>query len=256
MGNNKPLLWTAILTAAGTGSAMAQITGTPTAGDFYFKNVESGKFLGAGNAWGTQASLTDHGIVIKTALADGKYTLDTNTFNNEKHFFDGLYMDAASKEIEIAELTDQPGKYVMKVDGNYVVTEGTVVKTGDTDASKAAVWQIVPVDDLKKTFAKATFSAPADATFLIKGAGISRGHKENESWLGGGTIGGAQTNFVCEKVGGFDIYQQIDNVPTGLYRLKVQGYYRNRCSWDHNGSYEGGSEVVKSYVYANGSSVK
>lgn len=64
MGNNKPLLWTAILAAAGTGSAMAQITGTPKAGDYYFKNVESGKFLGAGNAWGTQASLTDHGIVI------------------------------------------------------------------------------------------------------------------------------------------------------------------------------------------------
>ena len=43
MGNNKPLLWTAILAAAGTGSAMAQITGTPKAGEYYFKNVESGK---------------------------------------------------------------------------------------------------------------------------------------------------------------------------------------------------------------------
>ena len=49
MGNNKPLLWTAILAAAGTGSAMAQITGTPKAGEYYFKDVATGKFLGAGN---------------------------------------------------------------------------------------------------------------------------------------------------------------------------------------------------------------
>lgn len=242
MGNNKPLLWTAILTAAGTGSAMAQITGTPKAGEYYFKNVESGKFLGAANNWGTQASLTDHGIVIKTALADGKYTLDTNTFNGEeRHFFDGAYMDAASKAIEISELKDQPGKYVMKVDGNFIVTEGTVVKTGDADASKAAVWQIVPVADLKKAFEKASFENPVDATFFIKGANFSRNHLENKAWKGGAPEypswmednSNFNANRNSEKYhSSFNVYQEITGIPTGLYRLNVQAFDRQDGTGD------------------------
>lgn len=246
MGNNKPLLWTAILTAAGTGSAVAQITGTPTAGDFYFKNVESGKFLGGANSWGTQASLIEHGIVFKVALANGKYTLDSNTSNGgDKHFFnvgsDGsYYIDQSPAEISILELKDKPGQYIMQIGNKYVVTEGNIINANGDDASKAAVWQIVPVADLKKAFATASFEKPADATFFIKGANFSRNHLENSAWKGGAPEWPSwaendnfRTNQNSEKFHTkFDVYQEITGIPTGLYRLNVQAFDRQDGTGD------------------------
>ena len=258
MGNNKPLLWTAILTAAGTGSAVAQITGTPTAGDFYFKNVESGKFLGGANSWGTQASLIEHGIVFKVALANGKYTLDSNTSNGgDKHFFTGTYVDGVATDVDIVEMAGKPGNYVMKVGDGYVVTNGSIVENTGTDASKAAVWQIVPVADLKKAFEKASFENPADATFLIKGANFSRNHA-NGAWKGEPSIGGDATNFCAEKFpqgGAFDVYQEITGVPKGLYKLTAQAFYRNGSGW-HQDVLQAGSDIVKALLYANENSVK
>lgn len=261
MGNNKPLLWTAILTAAGTGSAMAQITGTPTAGDFYFKDVESGKFLGGANSWGTQASLIEHGIVFKVALANGKYTLDSNTSSGtDKHFFDGSYVDALSKEIAITELSDKPGQYVMQVGDKYVVTDGNIITSDGDDAAKAIKWQIVPVTDLIKAFDKATFSAPADATFLIRGANFSRNHPDSPKnvvwkfditdkggWGNEGVVGGDVKNQNAEVWrSAFVVSQEINNVPVGLYRLTVQGFDRYPDGIDG-----GFSTNVRAKLFAN-----
>lgn len=253
MGKNKPLLWTAILAAAGTGSAAAQITGTPTAGDFYFKNVESGKFLGGANSWGTQASLIDHGIVFKVALNNGKYTLDSNF----KDYFTGTFMDGAAADVEITE-TATPGQYIMKVGDKYLAADGLIIANSEADATKAAKWQIIPVADLKKAFETATFDAPADATFLIKGANVSRNFEENSAWQGGPAFYSWNAtdndreyapNVVAEKWNtNFDVYQEIADVPNGLYKLTVQGFYRA----GGNGST---SKVVNAKLYANENSV-
>lgn len=253
MGKNKPLLWTAILTAAGTGSAAAQITGTPAAGDYYFKNVESGKFLGGANAWGTQASLIDHGIVFKVALNNGKYTLDSNF----EGYFTGTYMDGAATDIEITE-TATPGQYIMKVGDKYLAAAGSVIANSEADAAKAAKWQIIPIADLKKAFETATFEAPADATFLIKGANVSRNFEENSAWQGGPAFYSWNAtkddqnyvpNIVAEKWNtNFDVYQEIADVPNGLYKLTCQALYRA----GGNGST---SKVVNAKLYANENSV-
>lgn len=257
MGKNKPLLWTAILTAAGTGSAAAQITGTPTAGDFYFKNVESGKFLGGANMWGVQASLTDHGIIFKAALSNGKYTLDSNTSNGgDSHFLGAtngnLFVDQAATEIEITE-TATPGQYIMKLGDKYLAAAGSIINNTETDAAKAAKWQIIPVADLKKAFETATFNAPADATFLIKGATFSRNHKENDAWvhtvnptaLGDGGDGNKTGNGIVEMWNrNFDTYQEITDVPTGLYKLTCQAFYRP-------GGVGANSDVINTKLYAN-----
>ncbi|MDO5482306.1 MAG: hypothetical protein Q4F47_04630 [Bacteroidaceae bacterium] len=253
MGKNKPLLWTAILTAAGTGSAAAQITGTPAAGDYYFKNVESGKFLGGANAWGTQASLIDHGIVFKVALNNGKYTLDSNF----KDYFTGTFMDGAAADVEITE-TATPGQYIMKVGDKYLAAADKIIANSEADATKAAKWQIIPVADLKKAFETATFDAPADATFLIKGANVSRNFEENSAWQGGPAFYSWNAteddteyirNIVAEKWNtDFDVYQEIADVPNGLYKLTVQGFYRP-------GSNGATGDVVNAKLYANENSV-
>lgn len=255
MGKNKPLLWTAILTAAGTGSAAAQITGTPAAGDYYFKNVESGKFLGGANDWGTQASLIDHGIIFKVALNNGKYTLDSNTANNAtQHFFTGTYIDGDATDVEITE-TATPGQYILKVGDKYLTAAGSIVSNSETDAAKAAKWQIVPVADLKKAFETATFEAPADATFLIKGANVSRNFGENSAWQGEPAFGNMwdtkyNPNVIMENYNSenFDVFQEITDVPNGLYKLTCQAFYRA-------GGKSSTSKEVNAKLYANENSV-
>lgn len=255
MGKNKPLLWTAVLSAVGTTSAFAQITGTPAAGEYYFKDVATGKFLGQGLHWGTQATLNNDGLLFKVTLNNGKYTLDSNVNNGNKHFLgENGFVDSDSYGFEISELKDKPGQYVIKAGDKYLVTTGDAVTVDGTEAAKAIKWQIIPVADLKKAFEKASFEKPADASFLIKGSGFNAKHGENSAWtqtpanvlaFGGDTGSGAtsptgQCVEVFHKV--FKAGQEITDVPTGLYRLKVQAFDRFD-NW-------GGSDV-RGVIYAN-----
>lgn len=259
MGKNKPLLWTAVLSAVGTTSAFAQITGTPAAGEYYFKDVATGKFLGQGLHWGTQATLNNDGLLFKVAINNGKYTLDSNVNNGNKHALgivnEECFVDQDSYGFEISELKDKPGQYVIKAGDKYLIAAGDAVTTKNgTDAAKAIKWQIIPVADLKKAFDNASFEEPADASFLIKGSGFNTKHGENSAWsqtpanilaFGGDTGSGAtsptgQCVEVYHKV--FKATQAITDVPTGLYRLKVQAFDRFD-NW-------GGSDV-RGVIYAN-----
>lgn len=258
MGNNKPLLWTVILAAAGAESVNAQITGAPEAGSYYFKNVDSGMFLGGANSWGTQASLIEHGIVFKVELDNGKYTLDSNVTNGgDNHYFTGTFIDGGKTSVEIIE-TKESGKYVMKIGDSYVVSDGSIIKSDGTDEANAVKWQIIPVADLTKAFETATFENPADATFLIKGANISRNHGENSAWQGNITNkgDGDDTNWVAEAFNmDFNYHQEISDLPEGLYRLNAQVFYRYGNPASAAEAHNNGSEVINAKLYANGSLV-
>lgn len=261
MGNNKPLLWTVILAAAGTESVNAQITGTPEAGSYYFKNVDSGMFLGGANSWGTQASLIKHGIVFKVELDNGKYTLDSNVSNGgESHYFTGTFIDGGKTSVEIIE-TKESGKYVMKIGDSYVVADGSIIKSDGADEANAVKWQIIPVADLTKAFETATFENPADATFLIKGANFSRNHGENSAWQGipgrpVGNVSGDDANHVAEVFNSnFDVYQEVSDLPEGLYRLNAQVFYRHGGYNDAANAHNDGNEVINAKLYANSSVV-
>lgn len=258
MGNNKPLLWTAILTAAGTGSAMAQITGTPTAGDFYFKDVATGKFLGAGNAYGTQASLNG-GILFTMTIEDGKYILDSKRERTAStHYLstvDGsnnLFVDQGKCGFELVEKS--AGQYVIKVGNAYLISDGNVVVAGSEEA-KAAVWQILPVKDLTKAFAGASFSSPACATPLIKTPDFSKyidnksGWTINDPWNNPGL--NANNNNPCMEFWNrhFKIDQTLSEIPNGLYRLTVQGFDR------YSAGQGDATTNVRAKLFANGSSV-
>lgn len=258
MGNNKPLLWTAILTAAGTGSAMAQITGTPTAGDFYFKDVATGKFLGAGNAYGTQASLNG-GILFTMTIEDGKYILDSKRERTAStHYLstvDGsnnLFVDQAKCGFELVEKS--AGQYVIKVGNAYLISDGNVVAAGSEEA-KAAVWQILPVKDLTKAFAGASFSSPACATPLIKTPDFSKyidnksGWTINDPWNNPGL--NSNNNNPCMEFWNrhFKIDQTLSEIPNGLYRLTVQGFDR------YSAGQGDATTNVRAKLFANGSSV-
>lgn len=267
MGNNKPLLWTAILTAAGTGSALAQITGTPAAGDYYFKDVATGKFLGAGNACGTQASLTDYGILFSVSVNNGKYILDSTCKRDANNHFlkeagnNDVYVDQGSSDFEIIEKSN--GQYVIKSNGKYLVTDGNVVKNATNDEAKASLWQIIPIANLEDAIKDASFGKPADVSFLIKGnrfftyqGGLWKStiDKGTVDWYGEFTV----ANGVGEVYGSkFEIGQTLTEMPTGLYRLTVQGFDRYNSGRGSEEEPKLGDEStqVRAKLFANENSI-
>lgn len=257
MGNNKPLLWTAILAAAGTGSAMAQITGTPKAGDYYFKDVATGKFLGAGNKYGTQASLNG-GILFTMTIEDDKYILDSKRERNAQNHYlsvvDGgnLFVDQGKCGFELVEKS--AGQYVIKVGDAYLISEGNVVATG-SDEKKAAIWQILPVTDLTKAFTGASFNSPVCATPLIKTPDFSKyidnksGWTINDPWNNPGV--NTDHDNPCMEFWNrhFKIDQTLNSIPNGLYRLTVQGFDR------YSAGQGDATTNVRAKLFANGSSI-
>lgn len=228
------------------------------ADDYYILNVATGKFLGGANSWGTQASLTKHGIPFGMAKAgEGVYTLDSYTYNNAtKHFFDGTYVDAASANINVESMGD--GKYAMyTLDGEtkkYVTAKAgtTVVDNSATDgSSEMAQWRFLSVADMLSNVSE-------DATFLIREANVSRNLRisnGNRAWTGDHTTElnnnfnddqkrAYNPNYVSERYHAETNVWQTIAVPNGTYKVRVQGFYR-----PDNGSTDA------SYLYANNEQV-
>ena len=228
------------------------------ADDYYILNVATGKFLGGANSWGTQASLTKHGIPFGMAKAgEGVYTLDSYTYNNAtKHFFDGTYVDAASANINVESMGD--GKYAMyTLDGEtkkYVTAKAgtTVVDNSATDgSSEMAQWRFLSVADMLSNVSE-------DATFLIREANVSRNLRisnGNRAWTGDHTTElnnnfnddqkrAYNPNYVSERYHAETNVWQTISVPNGTYKVRVQGFYR-----PDNGSTDA------SYLYANNEQV-
>lgn len=203
-----------------------------TTGTFYMKNVGAGKYLTGGNSWGTQASFGAHGLdVTLTCLENGKYTIDTNVPNGEKHFLGSNgYVDSEVAEWTLTKVTG--GNYVISIDNtNFIGYDSTtVVSLTLTDTTTtAAQWQFITKDELLREFANATADSPVDATFFIQGQGFNRNDaNRNAAWQGGpGLGGGNHSNWCAEKWNAnFDIYQDLTGLPNGSYRLTAQGFYR------------------------------
>lgn len=193
-------------------------------GDFYIVNAATGKFLGGANDWGTHASLIEHGIPFTVTASDGKYTLDSEAYNVNKHSFDGSYIDAASTPLYITALTD--GKYsISTANGSAFVTAHKTDSKVDNSAVNAsstlAQWYFVSKANRDALFAAATSENPADATYYIKDANFSRNYKNG--WTGAFNRGGNNDNMnAMVQNAAADVYQTIENIPNGTYTLSVQ----------------------------------
>lgn len=216
------------------------------AGDFYIVNAATGEYLGGANAWGTQASLIDHGIPFTVAVGDGVYTLDSHTYNKDtEHFFTGTYVDGASTNLYITSLGD--GKYsISTADGSAFVTANvnntTVANTASTANSVLAQWYFVSKDNRDALLASATDASPADATYYLTEANISRNLRKaynTSAWTGTFSYGGANENQCAERYcANTDVYQTV-TAPNGKYTVSCQGFYRRQ------------SGEATSYLYAN-----
>ena len=238
-------------------SAWGQVTGTVEAGDLYFYNIESGKWLGGGNSWGTQASLIEHPQLFTAALSNGKYKLDSHTYNKAaEHFFNsGGYIDnGTATEWTIAE-TSTPGVYTITADGtNYLGYNGTsTVLALNLAADNAnALWKIYTTAIFKTEFAY-DGTTKVDVTGLIKAANFSRNHY-NKNFEAAWTVvadncnlsGGNNENMCAESwrsSNGFDVSQTLTDMPDGVYQFRAQTVWN-----DYGGGYD---EANYPYVYIN-----
>lgn len=204
------------------------------AGDFYIMNAATGKFLGGANDWGTHASIINHGIPFTVAVADGKYTLDSHTYNNSTdHFFNGSYVDQPSTKLDIVALGD--GKYSISTGENAFVTAlagNTKVESNAANANSTfAQWYFLSKTDRDNMLEAATEDNPADATYYIKEANISRNLRVSYNKSGWTNIAYGEDknqdrgNYNAQVWNGtVDVYQTIENLPNGTYTLKMQGF--------------------------------
>jgi len=243
-GNN--VTATATITVADA-PALAYATAISGTGQYLLRNVASGKYLNAGNAWGTQATLSPQGVLLTATLADGTYKLtdivaSTNGLGSDGYCDNGtpvaLTVTAVAGKNNVYTISPAAGQYVAGQAGSTVVT-----MTATDAASTLAQWQFIGENELKKNISVATAENPFDVTYYIMDPNFSRNNGYLSSWtmtannknLGGGD----NTNFVAESwhsSNGFDLNQTL-TVPNGTYRLRAQA--------------AGSGTPAEVYVYAN-----
>ena len=203
-------------------------------GTRYLYNTSSGQFLTAGNSWGTQGTLGETGIDF-TVTPDGeRYTLDSRINNGaaNEYFGPDLFLDNAYTTWVIAPSGISNGKttYTLTTDGvNFLAApeSGNIVVTTASATDERAQWMLYSPEEMLERMGEATAAHPVNATFLLPGYNFGRNDSRNSNWQGGPVIAGDNTNLNAEKFNtNFDVYQELTDIPNGIYELSAQGFYR------------------------------
>ena len=203
----------------------------------YLRNRRDGKFLNAGQSWGTQAVLSNHPLDFRfVELPNGRYAIDTRISNGSLNHYAGTngYLDSSLTPFTINYLDDR--SVTLATDGTHYwgSTGGTIVSTSMTNASaRGAQWEVLTRDDLLDELSEATPDAPADASFLIQCPGFGRNDTRISAWNISGDCtnstlsDGNNTNNCAESFHSpFTISQALQDAPAGTYALTAQGFYR------------------------------
>ena len=225
-------------------------------GKFLIKNIGANMFWGAGNNWGTQASLVAYPEYLKLVPQTEPFTyyIESQVSNGgTNYYFNGSFMDNDSpvaltiKRVSDGVYTIANGAMVYGYDGS------TTVLGSDIDgATTNGQWNIVSIADATTALSSATSASPTDATFLINDHNFGRNNRDFSSWSvtsGGGDAKKAgdnenmnwqQWNASC------DINQTVSGLPNGKYTLKAKGFYRpganNTASTDQNAKLYAGDD--------------
>ncbi len=229
-------------------------------GTFYLYNVGADMFLCSGNHWGSRASVTGGGVPMTLTGEGNVYSISAGAL-----FKDGFlgtdnggspYMDCGSQNWTFELVSENVYKIVK--DGSYLFWNGegtTYLNCGADPNTEASQWMLYTEEARIAYLANATAADPIDATFLIKNAYFAKGNgrivakdadlTNSPSWKGTtltdlwGTDSGDPTAacYAVEQYGKqFDNYQELTNVPNGVYYMTAKGFYRG---------------TVVPYIYAN-----
>lgn len=264
--NKKQLLWAWLLALMLPATLSAQ-TWTASApadgGTYYLYNVGREAFMYGHNDWDTRASLTKDGGIPFTLVSSGDayYLSSAPTYPNLFLGSDG-WVDKANTSSKYAAWTFTPvtgmeNTYTLRnsVDNNYIVAHASdATKTSMTataPTTNMGYWRLVSKADYIAGMAEADADNPVDATKLFQNPYIGR-VTDASCWQGGPGFNGVNDNWCFEKYNTtFDVYQEIEGVPNGIYTLKCQGFYRMGGRTDATNRRNAGEEVLNAKYYIN-----
>ena len=218
-------------------------------GKYYLQNVGSGKYWGAGNSWGTQASLLKNpDYVTLIGNEDGTYKMESQVSNGgTNYYFNGEWMD-----------NDSPVSLTIAATGeNYTITNGeavygyngssSVLGNNVDPATDNGQWKIFTEAEMFATLATATADKPVDATFLIIDHTFGRNNrgvrdlgkdgvwKVSADCTNYSLMGGNSDKHCAESYHSvFNVSQKLTTAPAGVYKLTAQGFYRQDGSDEDN----------------------
>ena len=223
-------------------------------GKYYIYNTASEKYLGAGNSWGTQASLLKNpDFVTLIKQPDGTYQLESQVSNGgTNYFFNGSYMDSnAPVNLTITKIPEAFGykdeqetepvyAYTIATGEKFYGWDGTttVLASNLTADNENASWLIFTESEILDGLKEATAENPVDATFLITDHTFGRNHRNVSAWTnegGAALTGGNSDKHDAEKYhGAFNVYQKLTKAPAGIYKFTAQGFYRQDGTDEEN----------------------
>ena len=218
--------------------------------EYLLYNVGAGLYLGAGNNWGTQASLLEHAEYVRLEPQDGDnvYYLETQVNNGGAQYFLGTngYMDSNAAPFTFQKLRN--GNYtIISPEGGFIGYDGsTILSMYLEEADVNAQWTIIKLADAKAALSAATETQPMDATFLINDPNFGRNNRNKGFWnmdaINQNLGGGDAENYCAESWhSDFILSQVLTDIPNGLYALTAQGFYRQ----------DGDNETNLPVFYAN-----
>ena len=214
---------------------------------YIIKNTASGKYLSAGNSWGTQASLVAHPEYVKLSPNedDGTYKIESQVKNGDGNYWlntDG-FMDGKPADAVVLNVTKVS-------DGVYTISNGTKFYGWDGTStvlarelaadSENALWSIQTLDDAKAALANATADAPMDATVLIEDHDFGRGNRYENRWQGAFGHDNHNGNNVAEwYMATGDVYQELTGINNGIYKVEAQAavtFHDDRTVKEYDGN--------------------
>lgn len=152
---------------------------------------------------------------------------------------------------------------IQQGDKYYAYKEGTTVLQKVDQLDENCYWQFVTAEERRGEYVTATAIAPANATFEIPGQSFGYNNTEVKEWTGEPSFGGEWANFVAykENTENCEMSTVLSNMPNGVYRLKVQGFYRQGTSATEAdraavaATRDNGTEIAPAKFFANDATV-
>ena len=215
---------------------------------YIVQNVGSGLYWGAGNDWGTRASLIANPEFVKldpTDMPEGQYKLESQVNNGgTQYYFNGDYMDNGSPApLAITMLANGNFTIANATDGGFYGYDGnsTILGKGLTNADDPnAQWTIVTLEEAKAALANATEEAPMNAGMLFDDLNFGRNNRYSNKWIvsedctNKNLSGGNNTNNNAESFHSVFTVSQSVEAPNGVYEITAQGFYRQDGSDNEN----------------------
>ena len=220
-------------------------------GKYYIFNTAAEKYLGAGNSWGTQASLLKNPVFVTLIKQeDGTYQLESQVSNGgTNYYFNGNFMDSnAPVNLTITKIPEAFGykddnetepvyAYTIATGEKFYGWDGTttVLASNLTADNENAAWLIFTEAEVLNGLKSATTDDPVDATFLIADPNFGRNNRYQDKWTmvannknlsGGEDKNGTIGNNCAESWHStFTLSQTLADAPAGIYALTAQGFY-------------------------------